>query len=456
MELLSIFEMVKTDRYTMDGRDKIACLLQDARRTYNPGEISPTTGLEKQDDGSWAPPKNGGAVKEIKHGDVFTNKNGDVARIRDEGALGIIVDIKRKGEKSAKNVVVKTLEKAQELLKQQGITEYHSNSPKGALSKLLNNNNTQTKAQPNPAEKKPTKPAGTQPNPAQKTTTATKPAKPPLTGETKISITPTMKAELKKLLSQPAAKPEAEKSETSAERPTVTNGFESWQGIKELDKKLLPKWRQLRGKMKDSEYDAVKTWKEIDRDPYLEIQAYTRDPVNYSHMKNGQQVRDLTKEQVEGIVKNLDTAFKKAPAVGSNLTVVSGQSDRSLFYNAWGIKERNTDKLAEALKKHVGETLTNKSYLSAAVNEKGARAWHKRSDIEVRIDVPKDKKAIYLGNMEEDDYKGEDPKDDGNENELFINRGAKYRLDEVKVGRNRGGKKAVLVRMTLVGDGTEK
>lgn len=82
MELLSIFEMVKTDRYTMDGRDKIACLLQDARRTYNPGEISPTTGLEKQDDGSWAPPKNGGAVKEIKHGDVFTNKNGDVARTR--------------------------------------------------------------------------------------------------------------------------------------------------------------------------------------------------------------------------------------------------------------------------------------------------------------------------------------------------------------------------------------
>ena len=163
----------------------------------------------------------------------------------------------------------------------------------------------------------------------------------------------------------------------------------------------------------------------------------------------------MTKEQVEGIVKNLDTAFKKAPAVGTNLTVVSGQTDQNLFFNAWGIKEKNLDKYAEALKKHVGETLTDKSYLSATVNEKGALTWHK-SDYEVRIDVPKDKKAIYLGNMDEDDYKGEDPKDDGNENELFINRGAKYRLDEVKVGRNRAGKKAVLVRMTLVGDGTEK
>lgn len=272
----------------------------------------------------------------------------------------------------------------------------------------------------------------------------------PLTGETKIKITPALKEEIRKSLPQ-----QNKQSSSDKEKPTVTNGFESWQGIKELDKKLRPKWQQLKRKLKKSELSAIKDWQQpLEGDKYEDIQSFTRDPVNYTHMKKGQQIRGLTKEQVAGIVNNLDSAFKKTPEIGTNLTVVSGQGDYSMFFNSWGIKETNLDKLAEAIKKHKGETLTNKSYLSASVNEKGAEGWWK-DPVEVRIDVPKDKKAIYLGNMNDDDYKGE-PGDELDENELFINRGAKYRLDDVKIGRNRAGKKAVLVKMTLTGDGTEK
>ena len=45
--LQSIFELIKSDKYSTE----------DARRFYKPGEISQTTGLQKQPDGSWAEPR---------------------------------------------------------------------------------------------------------------------------------------------------------------------------------------------------------------------------------------------------------------------------------------------------------------------------------------------------------------------------------------------------------------
>lgn len=71
----NIFEMVKADRYTADGREEIIkaqeAETKDARR-YKTGEISEATGLQKQPDGSWAPPKS------TKYGKVTTNKEGKV------------------------------------------------------------------------------------------------------------------------------------------------------------------------------------------------------------------------------------------------------------------------------------------------------------------------------------------------------------------------------------------
>ena len=59
--LKSIFDMVKTDRYTQDGRDELAKLQETEDVKYKTGDISQKTGLQKQPDGSWAPPKKGGA-----------------------------------------------------------------------------------------------------------------------------------------------------------------------------------------------------------------------------------------------------------------------------------------------------------------------------------------------------------------------------------------------------------
>ena len=83
--LTELFLYSIRDKYLVT--DAMFTETMDARRVYNPGDISPNTGLEKQDDGTWAPPKKDKSTdKEIQHGDVFKNKNGDVARIRDEGA----------------------------------------------------------------------------------------------------------------------------------------------------------------------------------------------------------------------------------------------------------------------------------------------------------------------------------------------------------------------------------
>lgn len=64
MELKTIFQMTKTDRYTQDGRDELAKLQETEDVRYKTGDISQKTGLQKQPDGSWAPPKTGAGSKE--------------------------------------------------------------------------------------------------------------------------------------------------------------------------------------------------------------------------------------------------------------------------------------------------------------------------------------------------------------------------------------------------------
>lgn len=77
MELKTIFQMTKTDRYTQDGRDELAKLQETEDVKYKTGDISQKTGLQKQPDGSWAPPKKGGKP---------TGKNGP-SRMEKEEAI---------------------------------------------------------------------------------------------------------------------------------------------------------------------------------------------------------------------------------------------------------------------------------------------------------------------------------------------------------------------------------
>ena len=69
MALKDLLKAADADRYTQDGRDKLnEALAEDVR--YKTGDISQKTGLQKQPDGRWAPPK------ETKYGKVQQNKEG--------------------------------------------------------------------------------------------------------------------------------------------------------------------------------------------------------------------------------------------------------------------------------------------------------------------------------------------------------------------------------------------
>lgn len=81
----NIFEMAKADKYTADGREEIikAKEAETEDVKYNPGDISKATGLQKQPDGSWAPPKN----KEIGNVGNFEKKQQEAKKAKAEEAL---------------------------------------------------------------------------------------------------------------------------------------------------------------------------------------------------------------------------------------------------------------------------------------------------------------------------------------------------------------------------------
>lgn len=83
MELKDVFTIVKADRYSDAGRAEI----EDARRTYKPGEISEKTGLQKQSNGTWAPPKKGGNAALKGHLESDTPQNLTITK-EDEERFG--------------------------------------------------------------------------------------------------------------------------------------------------------------------------------------------------------------------------------------------------------------------------------------------------------------------------------------------------------------------------------
>ena len=81
MALTNLFEMVKADRYTQDGRDKINEAqkeVEDVR--YKIGDISQKTGLRKTAEG-WVDPKTGQKPKGTKK----PNKNDSIAKKEEIG-----------------------------------------------------------------------------------------------------------------------------------------------------------------------------------------------------------------------------------------------------------------------------------------------------------------------------------------------------------------------------------
>lgn len=81
MGLQSIFEMAKADRYTADGRKELAKAREaDVEdRTYQIGEISQKTGLQKTANG-WVKPKSGGVSKSPEESFKATKPAGTIEK----------------------------------------------------------------------------------------------------------------------------------------------------------------------------------------------------------------------------------------------------------------------------------------------------------------------------------------------------------------------------------------
>lgn len=93
MALNDIFTMIKADKYTQDGREELikAQQAETEDKTYKPGEISETTGKQKQPDGSWKFPKQAGGknAKKKEFNGVKINKKAEEQSKR-EGRTDIL------------------------------------------------------------------------------------------------------------------------------------------------------------------------------------------------------------------------------------------------------------------------------------------------------------------------------------------------------------------------------
>ena len=108
MALKDLIKATKADRYTADGRDQLNEALQaDVEdRTYKTGEISEKTGLQKQPDGSWAPPKKGGAPAGRNLGTKRVPRGPGAIVTPGKGSIGM-EEMKEAAEKGLKGQALK-------------------------------------------------------------------------------------------------------------------------------------------------------------------------------------------------------------------------------------------------------------------------------------------------------------------------------------------------------------
>lgn len=141
MAIKDLMKATKADRYTADGRDELnEALKADVEdRTYKTGEISEKTGLQKQPDGSWAPPKKRGTAPKMgspeynkKYGltkkDVATGK--EVDRIY-EKQQNRIKELKAKGYTDEQIENDKIYQQTKEDMRNVGKSKPAENKPAG-------------------------------------------------------------------------------------------------------------------------------------------------------------------------------------------------------------------------------------------------------------------------------------------------------------------------------------
>lgn len=105
MALKDLLKATTYDRYTQDGRDKLnEALAEDVK--YKTGDISQKTGLQKQPDGSWAPPKKGGASTGRNLGTKRVPRGPGAIVTPGKGSIGM-EEMKEAAEKGLKGQALK-------------------------------------------------------------------------------------------------------------------------------------------------------------------------------------------------------------------------------------------------------------------------------------------------------------------------------------------------------------
>ena len=161
MAISNLGEMAKADRYTADGREAIAKAREaDVEdRTYQIGEISQKTGLQKTAEG-WVKPKGGnsagGAKKEEKHSLENAKRDEELHRQRAEGEANAEAYRKRYEEEhmetSKKNEIKEIAYKDGSKKYYPEGTQFYFDTPEKAESVLVTNGRGGTKTYANPSK----------------------------------------------------------------------------------------------------------------------------------------------------------------------------------------------------------------------------------------------------------------------------------------------------------------
>lgn len=120
MSLQNLFEMVKADRYTQDGRDQLIKTqeVETEDKIYNIGDISQKTGLQKTANG-WVEPPKGGKTPKRQGGADWTKDIPNATTEELENIVKLEAKLPKMSEQSRKEFAPK-IEKAKEELAKRG------------------------------------------------------------------------------------------------------------------------------------------------------------------------------------------------------------------------------------------------------------------------------------------------------------------------------------------------
>lgn len=430
MELSNLFELIKADRYTADGRAFITKILATDRKLYKPGEISPNTGLEKKQDGSWGTPSKTESEFTVLSAKEFKNLNTTKKR-------KYLLKLYDETSKATKTKPTEFWINKIKSEKSESLNLIYGLLPKHLLS---NQNSKEEKIK--------------KPSPVKRKT--------PLTGKTIITVKAENKSvhkenNFEKTKNKKQEEPKGIQSEINR---AIRNGDEKlYQSITAMPKDYAlteaPKGDKdtltINGKSYNSYYyirnidkylrpRSINYYKTLDKNIIGTLSFYTFNGDKYMNkvLRGEENMTPL----VEQSIKNMDTAFRNCPELGTDMLLYRYTNPEEignmLKINLNEVKINcplwNDDSLNDVekiLKKQIGKKFQNAAFCSTNANKKNT--IKKTYPIVYRIKTPKKTKALYLSPISNNRFSNADVKklNSNVENEVLLNRNSKFIIDNV-------------------------